>query len=665
MSFTMRVMKLAAAAGVVLIGTASAAPGRPLMPLYDAAMIAARCDNELAKVRATKRAIESKAGDVFADWNRLSMQFADFAYPVYLLQNVATDKPTRDAAQSCLEKLLPFETEMAQSEPLYRRVRATKPKDAIDQTFKQDLIEKFEDGGATLPPDKRKRAQEIADEIKRLGLQFSKNVNEDPTTVVLTPAEAAGMPEAWLAARKRDANGNLVLGLDYPTVVPFLQSATSEAARRKVWWAKNRQGGEQNLQLLDSALKLRYELAQLHGMPDYASYALKRRMAQTPAAVNEFLGKVQAAVDEVEARELAELRADKAKFTGTDPAAPMLYRWDLAFHQERVRKERFKIDQEALRAYFPTNKSVLYALKLAERLYGIKFVERKAPVWHEDVRYFDVFEQGAGKDASRTGEFIGGIYLDLYPREGKYNHAAAFRVRAGSTLAQRTPISVLVTNFNRQGLDHDELETLLHEFGHVLHGVLSKTRYVDQSGTSVKRDFVEAPSQMFEEWGRREEALKLFAEICPACPRLTTAQIAQLDAARKYGQGTRFARQREYAAYDMKLHSGAPPAAMVTWAELEGKTRLGHVDGSLFPASFGHLMGGYAAGYYGYMWSQVLALDMLSAFDGKLMSLDVGRRYRQTILASGGQRPPQALVEAFLGRKPTSDAFYAEITGRR
>ena len=638
-----------------------------MIPLYDAATIAARCDSELAKARATKTAIESKKdAGVFADWNRLSIQYADFAYPVYLLQNVATDKATRDAAQACLEKLLPFETEMAQSEPLYRRVRAVKPKDAIDQTFKQDLIEKFEDGGATLPPDKRKRAQEIADEIERLGLQFSKNVNEDPTTVVLTPAEAAGMPEAWLAARKRDANGNLVLGLDYPTVVPFLQNATNEAARRKVWMAKNREGGEQNLALLDRALKLRYELAQLHGMPDYATYALKRRMAQTPAAVNEFLGKVHTAVDEVEARELAELRADKAKFTGTDPAAPMLYRWDLAFHQERVRRARFKIDQEALRAYFPTDKSIQYAIKLAERLYGVAFVERKVPAWHEDVRYFDVFEQGPGKNSpAKRGAFIGGVYLDLYPRDGKYNHAAAFPVRAGSTLTQRTPISVLVTNFNREGLNHDELETLLHEFGHVLHGVLSKTRYADQSGTSVKRDFVEAPSQMFEEWARREEALKLLAEICPDCPRLTSAQIEQLDSARKYGQGTRYARQREYAAYDMKLHTGVPPAAMPTWAELEGKTRLGHVDGSMLPASFGHLMGGYAAGYYGYMWSQVLALDMLSAFDGKLMSPDVGRRYRQTILASGGQRPPQSLVEAFLGRKPTSDAFYAEITGRR
>ena len=662
----MKIRSLAIACALVA-DTVNGAPARPLIPLYDAGTIATRCDGELAKSRATKKAIESKRDThVFADWNRLSIEFTDFAYPVYLLQNVATDKATRSAAQACLEKLLPFQTEVSQSEPLYRRVRAVKPKDAIDQTFKQDLIEKFDDGGATLPPDKRQRAKEIADEIERLDLQFNKNVNEDPTTVVLTPAEAAGMPDAWLAARKRDANGNLVLGLDSPTVVPFLQNAISEAARRKVWLAKYREGGEQNLALLDRVLKLRYELAQLHGMPDYATYALKRRMAQTPAAVNEFLTKVQAAVDEVEARELAELRADKAKFTGTDPAAPMFYRWDLTFHQERVRRARFNIDQEALRAYFPTDTSVQFAIKLAERLYGVMFVERKVPTWHEDVRYFDVFDQPVAKSPpAKPGVFIGGVYLDLYPREGKYNHAAAFPVRAGSTLTRRTPISVLVTNFDRKGLNHEELETLLHEFGHVLHGVLSKTRYADQSGTSVKRDFVEAPSQMFEEWGRREEALKLFAELCPECPRLTSAQIEQLDAARKYGQGIRFARQRQYAAYDMKLHTGVPPAAMPAWAELESKTRLGHVDGSMLPASFGHLIGGYAAGYYGYMWSQVIALDMLSAFEGKLMSADVGRRYRQTILASGGQRPPQALVESFLGRKPNSDAFYAEITGRR
>ncbi|HQR22684.1 MAG TPA: M3 family metallopeptidase, partial [Burkholderiaceae bacterium] len=520
----------------------------PQLPVYDAAAITARCEGELDAVRRQLRTMEARKGaeHVFAELNALSIRFADFAYPVYLLQNVAPDKATRDAAQKCLEKLLPFETEVYQSSALYARVKAVKPKDAIDTVYRQDLLDKFDDSGASLPPDKRKRAKEIIDELERLGLAFSKNVNEDGSTVTITPAEAAGMPDAWLAARKRDDQGNLILGMDYPTVIPFLELATDADARRRVWLAKNREGGEQNLKILEQALALRYELAQLHGQPDFATWTLKRRMAQTPAAVYDFLGKVKAAADPLQDREFAELRDEKARMTGVPPAETKLERWDVAYLKERVRKARYSVDQEALRAYFPTEASVQYAMTLARRLYGVEFVARDVPVWHKDVRYFDVYDR---LPDGRRGAFVGGIYLDLFPREGKYNHAAAFPVRGVSTLADRTPISVLVANLDSKGLTHDELRTLLHEYGHVLHGVLSKTRYVDQSGTSVKRDFVEAPSQMFEEWSRREEPLALFAEICPTCPRLTKEQIAQLDAARKFGRGNFFARQGEYALY--------------------------------------------------------------------------------------------------------------------
>ena len=205
----------------------------------------------------------------------------------------------------------------------------------------------------------------------------------------------------------------------------------------------------------------------------------------------------------------------------------------------------------------------------------------------------------------------------------------------------------------------------MHEFGHVLHGVLSKTRYADQAGTAVKRDFVEAPSQMFEEWARREDALKLFADVCTDCPHLTSEQIDRLHAAEKYGQGIRYARQSLYAHFDLSLTTANPTGALDSWRALEGATPLGTVDRTMFPASFGHMMGGYAAGYYGYMWSQVLALDMLSGFHGKLMNPVDGRRYRTDILSQGGQEPPEQLVEHFLGRKPNSDAFFQEITGQR
>ncbi|HXF46777.1 MAG TPA: M3 family metallopeptidase [Burkholderiaceae bacterium] len=653
----------AAAFGAGLLAPAAAAE-RPPVPILDAAAIEARCPQELENARRQKARMEraSGAGAILAEWNRLSASVQDFVYPVYLLANVAVDQATRDAARKCVEAFTPFDTELFQSDRLYARVRALKPRDAIDALYRQDLLEAFEDAGVALAADKRARVKAIREELDKLSLQFQSNINEDRTTVAVSEEEARGLPPAWIAARQRDAEGRLIVTLDYPTYVPFLENAVDEDARRRVWIAKQREGGERNLELLDRALALRHELARIYGYPDYATFSLRRTMARSPAAVEDFLAKVKAAVDEGEARDLQELRADKAALLGVPLERVQLHRWDVPFHSERVRRARFAIDQEALRAYFPTETSVAYALKLAAVLYGVAFVARDVPRWADDVRYYDVYERTA---AGRPGAFVGGIYLDLFPRPGKYNHAAAFTVRSVSTLAKRTPVSALVANLDRRGLTHDELETLLHEFGHVLHGVLSKTRYVDHGGTSVKRDFVEAPSQMFEEWARREQPLALFAQLCPQCPPLTPATVERLREARRFGIGMRYARQWQFATFDMRLHRGAPQPALAVWAEIERASRLGHVEGTLFPAGFGHLMGGYAAGYYGYMWSEVLALDMLAGFKGNLLDPAAGRRYRQAILAMGGQRPPHALVEAFLGRPPAHDAFYAEITGKR
>lgn len=629
---------------------------------FDAAAIAGRCDAELEKYRRTKAAMErpSAPGSILAEWNQLSITIGEFVNPVYLLQNVSADRATRDAAQACLEKLLPFETELLQSERLYRRVQALNPRDAIDASYRTSLLEQFEDTGVSLPPERRTRVQQIRDEIEKLDLLFNKNVNEAAEVVPVAEVEAQGLPPEWIAARKRDEQGRLLVTLDYPSYFPFLANAWGEDARRRVWTAKQNEGGTANLELLDRVLALRHELARQYGLPDYATFVLRRRMAQTPGTVFEFLERVKRAVDDYEARELAELRADKAALYGLPVDSVTLHRWDVEFHKERVRRERYRIDQEELRAYFPTAASIRYSLRLAEVLYGLAIVERDVPRWHPDVRYFEVFERGA--DGAR-GAPVGSFFLDLFPREGKYSHAAAFGMRGTSTLAGRRPVAAMVANFNRKGLDHDELETLLHEFGHVLHSVLARTRYSDQSG-SIRRDFVEAPSQMFEEWARREEPLKLLAELCGGCPRLDRDRIERLDQARRLGRGAVYARQWQYAMYDMQLHSGPPQRALPAWVELERRSRLGYVDGTMFPAGFTHLMG-YAAGYYGYMWSQVLALDMLSPFKGRLMDPEVGRRYRQTVLSQGSQRPPQALVEAFLGRKPNNEAFFLEITGKR
>jgi len=404
---------------------------------------------------------------------------------------------------------------------------------------------------------------------------------------------------------------------------------------------------------------LRLEIAHLYKLPSFAHFAIRRRMALKPEAVNHFLDEVKGVVTAVEKKELEELRQYKAEKLGTPLAQTKLERWDVAYWQRKLKKERYSVDQNELRKYFPTEASVDWAMKISGDLYGVEFKRAEVPVWHEEVRYYDVIDSNSGKR-------IGGIYLDLFPREGKYNHAAAFPIRSVSKVADRTPISVLVTNFNRTGLDGEELETLVHEFGHVLHGVLSSTRYVMQAGTSVERDFVEAPSQMYEEWARRKESLQMISSFCKEpCPTISDDMVTRLTAAHNYGRGIRYARQLLYASYDMALHKNAIGDPLKIWDKMESATPLGHVAGTQFPGQFGHLMGGYAAGYYGYMWSEVIALDMLSRYDGKLMNPEIGHMYRKAILSRGSEMKGNELVKAFLGRAPNNKAFFDEILGKR
>jgi thimet oligopeptidase len=627
--------------------------------VYDAAGIQRACDEGLARHRKAIAAMDAKqgSGTILDEWNRLSIDIEDVINTVYLLSNVHPDKAARDAAEPCLSAYTALQTEIFQDEKLYARVNALQPATPHQAKLKKDLMEGFEDSGVALPPAKRVRAKEIFDRLEVLRQEFDRAIRDDKTTVAFTAAEMEGMPESYLKAHKPDGQGNYVLKLDYPSYFPFLQNAKSGEARRRYYVAKLNEGGQPNLDRLYEIFKLRQELAALYGLPSYADYALRRKMVGDPKTVFKFLDDVKGAVTGLEKKEIEEVRAEKAKDLGTPLADTKVERWDMSYYQERIRRARYDIDQEKLRKYFPTPKAVDYTLLVAQRLYGVTFREAKVPTWDPDVRYFDVLD-------AKTGKFMSGFYLDLFPREGKFNHAAAFPIRGASTRAHRTPLAALVTNFNREGLDHEELETLMHEFGHVMHNVLSTVEYDPQAGTSVKGDFVEAPSQMFEEWARREQPLELFKQVCPECPHLTHDDIGRLEAARRYGQGARYARQWLFAAFDMAM-STDPQPPLATWTKLESATPLGHPEGTMFPASFSHIASNYGAGYYGYMWSEVLALDMLSPFQKNMLDANVGRRYRDAILSQGGQDEEMKMVKRFLGREPSSEAFFAEITGKR
>ena len=625
---------------------------RVTLPILDAVTLEAACRQMLADARAAFDRIaalpldEVTAASVLDQWDAIAIALENIEGPIAILNNVHPDKTVRDAADAAVRSLSSFQVEIFQNEDLYRRVQAVSPATPAETQFRKDMVESFEDTGVTLPPDRRARAKAIADQLTALAQEFARNLRDNQTRMAFAPAEMLGLPEPYLSRQPRDAEGRYLLSFDYPDFNPFMANAESESARRRYYIGYLNRGTPRNLEILDEAVALRREIAALYDPLRAFRPPLPHAGTPEPSRVSVISRPPQ------EQRDLEELRALKAQRTGAPVQEVTVYRWDVPFLSERLREQRYNVDQESLRAYFPPAPTLAWLLDVSGALYGLKFEAASVPVWHEEVLYYDVH------DAERRVRR--GIYFDLYPREGKFPHAAAWPVRGVSRKAGRTPISVLVTNFDRRGLTHDEVETLFHEFGHILHGVLSETTYSYHAGTSVQRDFVEAPSQIFEEWTRRLESLERLRAVSPDSPPIDAGLVARLEAARKFGQGLFYARQWLYASFDIALSGPSPEPAMRVWERMETASLLGNVPDTAFPGTFGHIVSGYAAGYYGYMWAEVLALDMLSAFGGNVMDPVVGRRFRRDILSRGGEEPAKDLVERFLGRPVNADALFGD-----
>jgi thimet oligopeptidase len=655
----LRFLQAAALAAASPLIALAASPKAPLVTMYaDGAALTRDCDAGFDAVRQAVGQMAAKKGGegIFAEWNRMFIRLEDATNVPELFAVIHPVKEVREAGEACEARFKKLQTEMKQDERLFARVKAARPANAHEAKLQRDLLRDFEDSGVALPPGKRAKAKELFEKIEAHRQAFERNVREDKTRVTFTPAELQGVPEGFLKTRKRDEAGNYVLGLDGPTYTSLMGNAKSEATRERYYRARFRQGGEANLEELRQVYVLRQELAALYGKPSFADYRLASRMAGKPDTVNKFLSDVKGAAGPVEKRELEVLREAKAAEIGKPLADTRLNWWDVSYYTERVRHARYDVDQEKLRAYFPADKSVEFVFRVVERLYGIKFKASEAPVWHPDVRYYEMYD-------AKSGAYLANAYLDLFPRDGKRQGAFAAPLRTASTAAGRTPSGALVANLDRRGFSQRELEVLLHEFGHVLNLLLSNVEYAPQAFTTVKWDFVEAPSQMFEEWARRPQTLALFGEVCRDCPQLTVEQIGRIEDARRFGMGMGYSRQQLLAAFDMEL-AQKPRAPLDVWRQIESASPLGHVEGTMFPAAFQHIVNEYGAGYYGYMWSRVIARDLLSQFGDNLLDPEVGARYRAAILGAGNEAEETEMVRRFLGREPNSEAFFAEITGK-
>ncbi len=625
-----------------------------VVPLLSPEDIKTQCPAMLAKVRQKVQALEKRqdlkdARAVFSEWNSISVTMEDLAGPIYLANSLSPNPQVRSAAEGCIIEIGKIGTEMMQSLALYALVKDATTADPIDERLKAEFLMSFEDSGVTGTAEVRAKLKSIRERLSKLSLEFAKMVRENKDKLAFAEAEVKGVPAGVLARLKKDAEGRYLFGFSSTEYIPFMEYADDDNARRRYQTAYVNRGSARNLEVLKEILALRDEAAKITGYKTFAHYQVRNRMAKTPDRINTFLADVRATAEEIEKRELDEIRA----YMKSQGAKTDLVRWNVAYWQRRLEDARYQVDQEKLRAYFPTQAAVSWALDISSKLYGLKFTFIDAPVWHESVRAIAVQDASSGAD-------VGLIYLDLFPREGKYGHAAAFGTRRPSTLLGRMPTSVLVANFNPTGLGHQELVTLMHEFGHIFHGVLSKTRYVMKGGTAVERDFVEVPSQMYEEWAREFETLSLLSSHCaPSCPKIDQDLMKRITAANNFGRGLRYARQALYARYDMRLHTatsgGVDP--MSVWAEMEAATALGYVPQTQFPGQFGHIAGGYAAGYYSYLWSEVLAFDMFSQFKGKMLSPEIGRRYREQVLSRGGEVDGDTMAKSFLGRDPSPEAF--------
>lgn len=631
-------------------------PGPAYPEFRSAEQIETSCEQGLAGARERVKALEDSRVD--ASWlarlDDLSAYFEDAQGPVDFAQYVLPDKALRDAAQACALKWAEFTAGIAQSEKLYRSLRKAQPKDAIDKELVRLSLAQFEDAGVTLPAAKRDRARQIRERLVALEQAFQKNIRDAGTRLPFTEAELRGVPPGVWAKAARDEQGRVLLGLDMPTYMPLVQLAEDASVRERMWRARWDQGGDANLKLLGEVAALRAEYAGLFGFKTYVDFNLRRRMAHDGKTASAFLASVGTAVQARERAEIDELRAAKAQHLGTPLEATKLNRWDTEFYSERLRQSKYKVEQEAFRPYFPSEHALPFVMRIVEKMMAVSFTKVEVPLWHADAQAFVVSDKA-------TGQPLAQLYVDLFPRDGKYNHAAVWPLRGSATRLQRTPTAALVVNLDRKGMTLQEMETLLHEFGHAVHVTLSRTRHVGQAGTSVMLDFVEAPSQMLEDWVFDAQVLKLMQEVCTSCAPVPADLLAKAQAARRFGKGLFFGRQQLYASFDLALHSDPKPDPMALWAKMEGATPLGHVAGVRFPAGFAHVASSYGAGYYAYLWSLVQAMDMRTAFAADKLSPEVGARYRERVLAQGSQKPAPQLVQDFLGRPSNSQAFFEDL----
>ncbi len=587
-----------------------------------------------------------------------------------------TDKELQKIVLDLSPELTSFSNNIYMNEKLFGKVKTVYDnKEKVSLAPEQQmLLEKtyraFLRTGATLDKKAKKQYKANAEELSKLSQQFKQNVLADNNNYYLQitkESELSGLPENVIKAAKEEAQKRNVEGwvftLDYPSFGPFIQYADNRELRRQLWTAYNTKGNRKNEndnnEIIQKVVNLRLEQANILGYKTYADYVLSERMAESAQTVENFLNQLLEQAMPI-AKEDVKKVADFAKNQGADFE---LQRWDYSYYSEKLKEAEYAFNGEMLRPYFQLDKVRDGIFALYGKLYGLTFTENKAiQVYHPDVKAYEVFD---GK------RFMGVLYLDMYPRESKRGGAwkTSFRGQWKENGNDIRPLIQIVCNFSKpigdtpSLLSFDEVETFLHETGHAIHGMLSDVTYESLSGTATYRDFVELPSQIMENWAVEPEFLNLFAVHYQTKQPIPVEYIEKLKKSKNFNSGYACVRQLSLGLTDMGYHASDTP--MIESAEILERRAMAptellpEVEGTTTSTSFSHIFaGGYAVGYYGYKWAEVLDADAFGSFKSNgIFDKETAASFRNEILSKGGTQHPAVLFRNFMGRDPNNDAF--------
>lgn len=618
------------------------------------------CEDSLAEARGLFEQMEQSPDtksveSLLVPLNDLFVKLDLGANKSSLYAVVHPDEEIRTAAEECEQGFSKLGTDISVSRPLYEALGKLDVgnEDDVTRRWKEKLLRDFRRAGVDKDEQTRARIITLQEELVELGQTFDRNIREDVRTLALDSIdELDGLPDDYVEAHQPGDDGKIRLTTDYPDYIPFARYAHKDARRKEFAIMFRDRGYPANKGVLNEILAKRFELAQLLGYDNYADYITEDKMVKSADNAQAFMEKIVTAARPRSDQDYAMLLERLRKI---DPDATRVGSWQSSYVSDIVRREYFELDSKAIREYFAYDRVRDGIFDLVASLFDVTIQDWNTPVWHESVEAYELVE---------NGEVIGRFFLDMHPRDGKFKHAAEFSIMTGVE-GYHLPLSALVCNFpggdGTEGLmGHGQVETFLHEFGHLIHDMFAGSqKWVGVSGISTEWDFVEAPSQMLEEWIWDKETLQRFA-VNEEGQVIPDELVEKMNAARDFGRGIGALQQMFYASVSLNYYNRDPATfelLPMLQALQEKYSPYEFLEGTHMFANFGHLFG-YSAIYYTYMWSQVIALDMFSRFEEEgIRNTNTAMSYREKVLSPGGSRDAADLVEDFLGRPYGFEAF--------